>query len=118
MALSKYEEQVVAELEAQFQADDAPPSPPRDHGRLAMTLICLLGGVALLVAARDVGLVIKISDLWGFATSSVSSGLSFAGHAVLLGSAFLFGRAWYDRPRRREDHAGRTAEVRERVQSP
>ncbi|MDQ3945519.1 MAG: hypothetical protein M3357_10295 [Actinomycetota bacterium] len=119
MALSEYEEMVVADLEAQFQAD-APTSPNRDFGRLALPLICLLCGVMLLVAARNVGLVIRISDLWGFTTASVTSGLALAGHGVLLGSAFLFGRVMDEGRRRREDGPGSpTTEVRrETVQSP
>ena len=116
MALSEYEEFVMAELEAQFEAD-APPPPRRDRGRLALSAVCFLGGVALLAAARDAGLVIRISDLWGFTTATVASGLSLAGHVVLLGSAFLLGRALYDAPVRGEGKAGtQTAEVsRERV---
>jgi hypothetical protein len=93
MALSEYEEQVVAELEAQFQTDTQ-PAPRRDFSRLALPLIVGLGGVAILAVARDAGLVIRMSDLWGFATASVKAGLSLAGHVVLLGSAFLLGRAW------------------------
>ncbi len=94
MALSKYEEQVVADFEAQFRAEETPPAPPRKFGKLALPLVCLVLGLAFLAAARHAGLHIRISDLWGFATGSVASGLSIAGHLVLLGSAFLLGRAW------------------------
>lgn len=92
MALSKHEEQVVAELEAQFQDDFAPPAPRRDLGKLALPLVCLLLGVAFLMAARDVGLVIRFSNLWGFSTSALTWTPAVTGHALLLGSAFLLGR--------------------------
>jgi hypothetical protein len=90
MALSEYEEQVMAELEAQFQAD-AQPVPRRDFSPLALPVVCFLGGVALLVAAHHVGLVIRISDFWGFSTSSVTSSFALTGYVMLLGSAFLLG---------------------------
>ena len=93
MTLSDYEHRVIADLEAQFQVDAPAPGPDRDHGRFALPLICLLGGVALLAAARTVGLVQEISDLFGFTTASLRSGFSLAGYFGLLGSAFLFGRA-------------------------
>ncbi|HEY3240502.1 MAG TPA: hypothetical protein VGL92_13105 [Acidimicrobiia bacterium] len=116
MALSEYEEFVVAELEAQFQAD-APPAPRRDLGRLALPVICLLGGVALLVAAHQVGLVIRISDFWGFSTSSVTSSLALTGYGLLLGSAFLFGHVLHELRPPRPGCAGmdRPAVSRERV---
>jgi hypothetical protein len=118
MTLSEYEARVIEELEVQFRADT--PAPRRDHGRLALPLVCFLGGAALLVAVRSVGLVHGISDLFGFATASVRSGLSLAGHVVLLGSAFLLGRALYDLPGRHGDEAGTQTAVpgRESVQSP
>jgi hypothetical protein len=116
MALSEYEEQVVAELEAQFRTD-AQPAPRRDFGRLALPVVVGLGGVALLAVARDAGLVIRMSDLWGFATASVRAGLSLAGHLVLLGSAFLLGRAWRELRQPRPGRPGlhRPAVSRERV---
>jgi hypothetical protein len=117
MTLTEYEESVLAELETQFQP--APPTSRRDLGRLALPLIGLLGGVALLVAAPNVGLVHRISDLFGFTTSSVTTALSLAGHVALLGSAFLLGRALYHVPDWSAGTGTRTTEVsRERVQSP
>jgi hypothetical protein len=104
MTLSEYEARVIAELEVQLQADA--PAPRRDYGRLALPLLCFLGGAVLLAAVRSVELVHGTSDLFGFATASVRSGLSLAGHVMLLGSAFLLGRALYDIPGRSGDEAG------------
>lgn len=112
MALSEYEERVVAELEAQFRADDATQTPGRSWGRLALPVVCLLSGVAFLVGAHDVGLVIWISDFWGFSTSSVTSTFALTGHVMLLGSAFLLGHVLHDLRQPRPGRAGVDRSVR------
>jgi hypothetical protein len=120
MALSDYEERVLAELETQFHAGDAPETPGPNPARLALAAACFLGGVALLVAAQHVGLVISISDFWGFATSSVTSTLGLAGYTMLLGSAFFLGGEFSQLTRSRRSRAeAPTPFLRtERVQSP
>lgn len=92
MALSAYEELAFAELEAQFHAGDPPRRPPSDPPYLMLSGACVLAGAALLVAAHHRGLLIGISDFFGFATSSIASALGLAGYAVLLAAAFLLGR--------------------------
>jgi hypothetical protein len=89
MTLSEYEEMVVAELEAQFSGRT--PGPGLNWGRLAAPAACLLGGVALLVAAHHGALLIRLSDLLGFPTAGITTALSLAGFSVLLGCAFLLG---------------------------
>jgi hypothetical protein len=87
MTLSEYDEMVVADLEAQFAGEhDA-----ANWGRLAAPSSCLLGGVALLVAAHHGALLIWLSDLLGFSTGAITSTLSLAGFSMLLGCAFLLG---------------------------
>lgn len=108
MALSQYEERVVAELEQQFHHHGAPARrfPRLSLSRLVIPLTCLLAGAGLLVAAHQPGLAIRISDFWGFSTSSIASTLGFAGHAMLLIAAFLLGQVLY---RLRQEHAGQAA---------
>ncbi len=106
MALSQYEELVMAELERQFHQHDAPRIPRLSFHRLAGPLACLLTGAGLLVAAHQPGLAIRISDFWGFSTSSIASTLGFAGHAMLLAGAFLLGHVFYGL---RQEHAGQAA---------
>jgi hypothetical protein len=93
MALSEYEEMVVAELEAQFARQRG---PALNWARLAAPSACLLAGVALLVAAHHGALLISLSDLLGIATGAITSAGSLAGYGVLLAGAFLLGHAVRD----------------------
>lgn len=103
MALSEYEELVVAELETQFPTDDIPRVLSGRWDRLALPAVCLLGAVGLLVAAHHTGLVIWMSDLWGFPTTSVKTTLAWTGHGLLLGSAFLSGHVAHELRSSRRD---------------
>jgi hypothetical protein len=78
-------------------------------------VVCLLLGAAFLVAARDEGLVIRGSNLWGFSTSALTSGLALTGHAMLLVSAFLLGYALCELRDPRPARADTTAFSRQRV---
>ncbi|MGH8974554.1 MAG: hypothetical protein ACRD0C_15300 [Acidimicrobiia bacterium] len=90
MALSEYEEMVVAELEAQFTGERRPGLNWR---RLMAPSACLLAGAVLLVAAHHGALLIRLSDLLGFSTGAITMTLGLAGYFALLGCAFLLGHA-------------------------
>jgi hypothetical protein len=94
MALSEYEEMVVADLEAQFSGRTR--GPGLNWRRLRAPSASLLGGVALLVAAHHGALLISLSDLLGISTGAITTAFSLAGYAVLLGCAFLLGHAAHD----------------------
>lgn len=126
MALTEYEERVIAELEAHLRLDD---SVRRDsllddallsdsrlsdsvwlehfearavHGhhsivsRLAALVACFLGGMALLVEARHTWLLVGTSNVSGFSSSSITRALGVAGCVMVLGSALLLRRTAAD----------------------
>ncbi len=88
MALSAYEEMVVAELETQFSGRGGPAV---SWTRLTASSACLAVGVALLVAAHHGALLIRLSDLLGIPTGAITSTIALAGYSVLLVGAFLLG---------------------------
>jgi hypothetical protein len=106
MALTEYEERVIAELETQLPADDTtsfnaawferfetPPRMPRpNRGQLAPLFACLLGGVALLVASSHASFAVHVSDASGFSSSSIARTLGVIGCAMVLGSALMLWR--------------------------
>ena len=108
MALTEYEERVIAELEAQLRPHDAAwcerfealaaQVPRRNTGRLA-PLACFLGGVALLVAVRHAWLLVEMSNVSGLSSSSITRGLVVIGCVMVLGSALMLGRVVRDLPR-------------------
>ena len=109
MALTEYEERVIAELDAQLPPDDTlwfghlQPSPApslRDHGNLARfapALACLLGGVALLLAVRHSALLVRISNVSGVPSSSITRALSLVGCMMMLGAALMVRQRVRDR---------------------
>ena len=106
MALTEYEERVIAELEAQLPPDDTtcfnaawfarfethPPMPRPNRGQLASLFACLLGGVALLVASGHASFAVHVSNASGFSSSSIVRALSVLGCALVLGSALMLWR--------------------------
>jgi hypothetical protein len=109
MALTEYEERVIAELEAQLRPDDtvwferfdanSAPGPGGKTGRIASPLACLLGGVALLLAVRHSWFLVKLSNISGFPSSSITRGLGVIGCVMVLGSALMLWRLVRDLPR-------------------
>ena len=109
MALTEYEERVIAELEAQLRPDDeawcarfealAGQVPRRNNGPLA-PLACFLSGVALLVAVHHAWFLVRMSNVSGFSSSSITRALVVVGCVMVVGSAFLLGRLVRDPPRR------------------
>jgi Protein of unknown function (DUF3040) len=99
MALTEYEERVIAELEAQLQPDDAvwferferlaAHAPRRNIGRFAPAFACFLGGVALLVAIRNTWLVVEMANLSGIASGPITRGLGVTGCGLVLASALV-----------------------------
>ena len=94
MALTEYEERVIAELEAQLRPDDAAADdsvwfahfdasgsrlPRRSRGRLALLVACFLGGIALLVAVRHAWFAVEMSNVSGLSTASITRALSALG---------------------------------------
>ena len=102
MALTEYEEHVIEALEAQFQTDDAArferfaarpaQAPRRDIPRLAPALACFLGGVALLVAVRHAGFLVKMSNVSGLPSSSITRAVGVIGCVMLFASAVMLQR--------------------------
>jgi hypothetical protein len=102
MALTEYEERVIAELEAQLRPDDggwcdryeprARPVARRSAGRLAPALSALFAGAALLVAVRQEWFLVRVSNLSGLSSASASRAVDVIGCALVLGSALLFWR--------------------------
>jgi hypothetical protein len=108
MALTEYEERVIAELEAQLRPDDeawcarfealAGQVPRRNNGPLA-PLACFLSGVALLVAVHHAWFLVRMSNVSGLSSSSITRGLGVIGCMMVLGSALMLGRVVRDLPR-------------------
>ena len=125
MALTEYEERVIAELEAQLRADDALLSdavlddarldnslsdsmwlahfgaravqgPPSVASRLAPLVACFLGGIALLVAARHTWFLVGTSNISGLSSTSITRALGLAGWVMVLGSAIMLRRLFRD----------------------
>jgi hypothetical protein len=127
MALTEYEERVIAELETQLRPDDSRPrdllpgdsvlgdsvfddarlddsvwlrrfealavdGPRSIVSRLAPLLACLLGGAALLVAARHTWFLVGTSNVSGFSSSSITRALGVVGCAMVVGSALMLRR--------------------------
>jgi len=104
LALTEYEERVIAELEAQLRPDDAAADdsvwfahfdasgsrlPRRSRGRLALLVACFLGGIALLVAVRHAWFAVEMSNVSGLSTASITSALGVVGCATALASALM-----------------------------
>jgi hypothetical protein len=120
MALTEYEERVIAELEAQLRADDAVlddarldnslsdsmwlahfearrvHGPPSVASRLAPLVACFLGGIALLVAARHTWFLVGTSNVSGLSSASITRALGVAGWVMVLGSAIMLRRLFRD----------------------
>lgn len=99
MALTEYEERVIAELEAQLRPDDAVWFKARaaqarrgNISRLAPSLTCFLGGVAFLVAVRHTWFLVGTSNISGFSSSSITRALGVVGCVMVLGSAVMLRR--------------------------
>jgi hypothetical protein len=99
MALSQYEEQVVAELEAQLSDEDLSwetdpdgPAPRRTRsgvGLLAPPIACILGGMTLLAAARQGWFTDRISWLSGFSAPSIALAFAALGCVMVVGAPLL-----------------------------
>jgi hypothetical protein len=93
MALTAYEERVIAELEVQLGATtgvdaEARSQERRSHlRRLPPSLACLLGGLALLLVARQPSLVGRISLASGFSAASIALTFVVIGCVMALASA-------------------------------
>jgi DUF3040 family protein len=107
MALTEYEERVIAELEAQLRLDDtvardpmwftrfdasASRVPHRSRGRLALLLACFLGGIALWVAGGHAWFAVEMSNVSGLSSSSITRALGVVGCATALWSALMLWR--------------------------
>jgi hypothetical protein len=120
MALTEYEERVIAELEAQLRSDDAVlddarrdnslsdsmwlahfearavHGPPSVASRLAPLVACFLGGIALLVAARHTWFLVGTSNVSGLSSASITRALGVAGWVMVVGSAIMLRRLFRD----------------------
>lgn len=111
MVLSAYERRVAAEIEAELRMRDASWSrrvdalvaelAGRGLVRRMLPIACLLGGVALLLAGRQVWLSLELAIVSGVSASSIRFAFAVAAYAATLTALVLFGRAAYDRHRRR-----------------
>ena len=116
MALTEYEERVIAELERQLRADDsvlgdsplsdsvwlerfearAMQGPRSFASRLAPLVACLLGGMALIVEARHTWFLVGTSNVSGLSSASITRALGVAGWVMVLGSAIMLRRLFRD----------------------
>jgi hypothetical protein len=126
MALTEYEERVIAELEMQLRAGDsvlddsllsdsvwlkhfearAMQGSRSVASRLVPLVACLLGGMALLVEARHTWLLVGMSNVSGLSSTSITRALGVAGWVMVLGSAIMLRRLFRD-ARRHALAAGR-----------
>ncbi len=88
MALSPHEEDVLADLETQFDADgrwgDIPPG-----ARLAPAVACVLAGIALLVGGRQGWFTDRISFVSGFSATSIALACTVIGCMLVLGAPLV-----------------------------
>ena len=106
MALTEYEERVIAELEAQLRSDDvADDSMGLAHfnasgsrllresrGQLALLVASFLGGVALWVAGGHAWFAVEMSNASGLSSSSITRSFGVVGCAIALWSALMLWR--------------------------
>ena len=107
MALTEYEERVIAELEAQLRSDDVGADdsmwfahfnasgsrfPRQTRGQLALLLACFLGGVALWVSGGHAWFAVEMSNVSGLSSSSITRALGIVGCATALWSALMLWR--------------------------
>jgi len=107
MALTEYEERVIAELEAQLRSDDGvrercdtiPTRMPRRRiGRRAPVLVSFLAGVALLVPVRHAWFLVRVSNVSGFSSASITGAAGVVGCLLVLGSAVMLWRVVRGQP--------------------
>ena len=114
MIRSAYEERVAAEIEAELRAGDTSWSRRVDalvaelggHRRIhpALPVICLLGGIALLLAGRLGWMSLELATLAGVSISSIRLAFTVLLSTVTLATVVWLGRVAYDRRRRAELH--------------
>ena len=112
MIRSAYEERVAAEIEAELRAADTSWSRRVDalvaelggHRRVhpALPIICLLGGIAVLLAGRLGWVSLQLALLSGVSISSIRLTLTVALCAVTLATVVWLGRFAHDRRLRAE----------------
>lgn len=111
MIRSAYEERVAAEIEAELRADtswsrrvDALVAELGGHRRVhpALPIMCLVGGIALLLAARLGWVSLQLALLSGVSISSIRLACTVALCTVTLAAVVWLGRVAYDRRRRAE----------------
>lgn len=110
MALSAYEEQQAAEIEAELRGRDDSWSRKVDvlvaelEGRRVprvLPIVCLLGGIVILVAGRQDWLSTQLAILIGLPASWIRIAFTVGACMMTIAGAMLLARTVYDRHRRR-----------------
>jgi hypothetical protein len=107
MIRSAYEERVATEIEAELRARDTAWSRRVDalvaelggqrRVHPVLPIVCLLGGIAFLLAGRLGWMSLELATLSGASTPSIRLAFTVALGTVVLTSMVLLGRVAYDR---------------------